>query len=253
MLIVLTMMVVMMMMIQISLSLEEMRPSPESLAAKSIVPMPLSPTPVDSLPEDQRSELSALKAGLRKVKIFTDLVSSSRRSAKKEGDVSMIFDSSPDDEEGNLREEEEEENEEFDSIRKSISYDTIASANHLGEDHSNWFYYKSSFGSSSFPETSSPLPSKRVSIIPWKKRKVNFRSPKSRGEPLLKKAYAEDGGDDIDHDRRQLSSSDSESPSISPVAIDFSLLYNFTDFGKNQVVEIFSEVKQVQFSQRQFC
>lgn len=48
------------------------------------------------------------------------------------------------------------------------------------------------------------------SILPWK-RKLSFRSPRvQRGEPLLNKAYGEDGGDDIDHDRR-LSSSPIES------------------------------------------
>ncbi|KAI3502109.1 hypothetical protein L1887_30140 [Cichorium endivia] len=43
-------------------------------------------------------------------------------------------------------------------------------------------------------------------ILPWKKRKLNLRSPKTKGEPLLKKAYAEEDGDDIDFDRHQLSS-----------------------------------------------
>ena len=63
-----------------------------------------------------------------------------------------------------------------------------------------------SSGSVSEPSVSQ---SSRRSILPWKKRKMNFRSPKAKGEPLLKKAYGEEGGDDIDFDRRQLSSDDS--------------------------------------------
>ena len=35
-----------------------------------------------------------------------------------------------------------------------------------------------------------------------------------KGEPLLKKAYREEGGDDIDFDRRQLSSDESLSPRV---------------------------------------
>ncbi|KAL3679429.1 hypothetical protein R1sor_022385 [Riccia sorocarpa] len=41
------------------------------------------------------------------------------------------------------------------------------------------------------------------SLFPWRKRKLSFRSPRARGEPLLNKAYGEEGGDEIDWDRRQ--------------------------------------------------
>eukprot|EP00250_Pteridium_aquilinum_P019957 c24642_g1_i3 orf=112-2346(-) len=40
------------------------------------------------------------------------------------------------------------------------------------------------------------------SILAWRKRKLNFRSPRRKGVPLLNKDYGEDGGDDIDFDRR---------------------------------------------------
>ena len=50
--------------------------------------------------------------------------------------------------------------------------------------------------------------SPRFRILAWRKRRLSFKSPKVKGEPLLKKDYAEEGGDDIDFDRRQLSSSD---------------------------------------------
>ena len=46
-----------------------------------------------------------------------------------------------------------------------------------------------------------------LSILSWKKRKLSFRSPRRKEEPLLKKAYGENGGDDIDFDRRLSNSS----------------------------------------------
>lgn len=45
-------------------------------------------------------------------------------------------------------------------------------------------------------------PSSVRSILAWRKRNLSFRSPRRRGEPLLNKAYGENGGDDIDFDRR---------------------------------------------------
>ena len=42
-----------------------------------------------------------------------------------------------------------------------------------------------------------------MSMLSWRKRKLSFRSPRSRGEPLLNKAYGEEGGDEIDWHRRQ--------------------------------------------------
>ncbi|KAF3625429.1 putative cytosolic 5'-nucleotidase 3-like [Capsicum annuum] len=53
--------------------------------------------------------------------------------------------------------------------------------------------------------------SSKHSLLSWRKRKLSFKSPKNKGEPLLKKHYGEDGGDDIDFDRRQLYSSDESS------------------------------------------
>nr|GEY48302.1 hypothetical protein [Tanacetum cinerariifolium] len=49
------------------------------------------------------------------------------------------------------------------------------------------------------------------SIFPWRKRKFRFRSFKAKGEPLLKKDVREEGGDDIDFDRRMFTSSDESS------------------------------------------
>ncbi|XP_002968056.2 uncharacterized protein LOC9631142 [Selaginella moellendorffii] len=44
-------------------------------------------------------------------------------------------------------------------------------------------------------------------MLSWRKRKLSFRSPRARrGEPLLNKAYGDNGGDEIDWDRRQAES-----------------------------------------------
>lgn len=52
------------------------------------------------------------------------------------------------------------------------------------------------------------------SLLAWKKRRLSFRSPKERGEPLLNKSYGDDGGDDIDHDRRQSHSPVEQLPAL---------------------------------------
>lgn len=224
-------------MLQLSLSLLELRTTTESTETvqKSIVPIPLLPHSVEA-PSAEKDELSALKAGLRKVKILTEYVSTRKskkacreeegsegRSSARSEDAEYTYpfdtDSLDDFDEGEL-----EDGKEDSSFRKSFSYGTLAYANCAGGysemringENEDWVYYsnrKSDVGrvhvekTSSIPEQSRLLTSKR-SILSWRKRKLSFRSPKAKGEPLLKKAYGEEGGDDIDFDRRQLSSSD---------------------------------------------
>ncbi|KAL6988137.1 hypothetical protein U1Q18_013885, partial [Sarracenia purpurea var. burkii] len=227
----------------ISLNFLELRTGQESadIVQRSVVPVS-SPTPPrsgDPLSID-KDELSALKAGLRKVKIFTEYVS--RRRAKKacheeegsegrcsarseDGDYTYPVDSDSLDE---FDEGESNERKEDSSVRKSFSYGTLAYANCVGgsfysnmrinmEDE-DWMYYsnrKSDVGCTQMEDSAasvsdpSLLQTSKRSILPWRKRKLNFRSPKAKGEPLLKKAYGEEGGDDIDFDRRQLSSDES--------------------------------------------
>lgn len=48
-------------------------------------------------------------------------------------------------------------------------------------------------------------------FLSWRKRKLGFRSTRPKGEPLLKKDCRDEGGDDIDFDRRQVTSSDESS------------------------------------------
>ncbi|XP_031091052.1 uncharacterized protein LOC115996044 [Ipomoea triloba] len=219
----------------VSLSLLELRAAQDSVESlQRPVVSATSPPRLGESSSTEKNELSALKAGLRNVKIFTEYVST--RKAKKpcreddgsdgrcmrsdEGEYAYAFDSESLDE---FEEGEPEDGKEDCAIRKSFSYGTLAYANYAGVSfYSNrrisagdedFVYYsnrRSYVGSQmEDPIASVPVPpvvlqSKR-SILPWRKRKLSFRSPISKGEPLLK-AYGEEGGDDIDYDRRQLSS-----------------------------------------------
>ncbi|XP_060183726.1 uncharacterized protein LOC132613634 [Lycium barbarum] len=193
---------------------------------------PVSPSPAEISSTD-RSELSALKAGLQKVKLFKGLStmrrkkvcheeeSSDGRNSVRSEDTDLGYpvdtDSLGDSEEG-----ESEEVKEDTSLRKSFSYETLAYANHAGgscysntsgsEDEELIYYSHHKSGATGGHNQYSQQSSKHK-ILPWRKRKLSFRSPKTKGkgEPLLKKHYGEEGGDDIDFDRRQLSSSDESS------------------------------------------
>ncbi|KAM6547775.1 hypothetical protein CsatB_019451 [Cannabis sativa] len=224
----------------LTLSLLELRTSHETAepVERSIVPAP-SPTRSVEAVSTEKDELSALKAGLRKVKLFTGYVSSrkakkacreedgseGRGSAKSDGEYNYPFDSDSLDD---FEEGESDEGKEDATVRKSFSYGTLANANYAGvsfyssarmnTEDEDWVYYsnrKSDVGcskvedsSTSVSETPLILGSKR-SLLSWRKRKLSFRSPKAKGEPLLKKGNGEEGGDDIDFDRRQLSSDES--------------------------------------------
>lgn len=226
--------------LRITLALVEQRiaqePVQSVLKPKGLI---ASPLPAGDNSSAEKDELSALKAGLRKVRIFTEYVST--RRAKKvcleeegsdgrysarseEGDYTYPFDTESLDE---LEEGKSDEIKEDPTVRKSFSYGTLASANYAESVYSNmknksededWVYYsnrKSDLGCSKVEDTQASIPEQSVcvnpkrSILPWKKRKMSFRSPKARGEPLLKKDNGEEGGDDIDFDRRQLSSDES--------------------------------------------
>ncbi|KAH8504844.1 hypothetical protein H0E87_012185 [Populus deltoides] len=225
----------------VSLSLLELRTATETSEPlqRAIVPVPSPPQSGEAV-STEKDELSAIKAGLRKVKIFTGYVSTRRAkkacreeegsegrcSARSEdGEDNYPFDSESLDD---LEEGESDEIKEDSTVRKSFSYGTLASANYAGgpfhssttinDEDEDWVYYsnrKSDVGCSHSddytPSVSAPslVQSSKRSILPWRKRKLSFRSPKAKGEPLLKKAYGEEGGDDIDFDRRQLSSDES--------------------------------------------
>ncbi|EOY08523.1 hypothetical protein QUC31_010824 [Theobroma cacao] len=223
----------------ISLSLLELRTAQDTTepVQRALVPV-ASPSQSCETVSMEKDELSAIKAGLRKVKIFTEYVST--RRAKKacredecsegrcsarsdDGEYPLDTDSLDDFDEG-----ESDEVKDDSVVRKSFSYGTLASANYAGgsfyssmrinEEGEDWVYYsnrKSDVGCSNVEDSAasvsepSLLQSSKRSILSWRKRKLSFRSPKAKGEPLLKKAYGEEGGDDIDFDRRQLSSDES--------------------------------------------
>ncbi|KAK1384681.1 C2 NT-type domain-containing protein [Heracleum sosnowskyi] len=223
----------------ISLCILEPRAAQES--AESVrEPIVRSPSPLRSRETfSEKDEVSVLKAGLRKVRIFTEYVST--RKAKKacreedgsegkystrseEGDYTYPFDSDSleEFEEGELDEMKEDS-----TVRNSFNYGTLAYANCAGQtinsstrsncEDEGWIYYsnrKSDLACSNMRDyaasaSETVVHNSKRSILPWRKRKLGFRSPKFKGEPLLKKDYGEEGGDDIDFDRRQFSSDES--------------------------------------------
>ncbi|KAK4799024.1 hypothetical protein SAY86_024389 [Trapa natans] len=223
--------------LSVCLGLMELRTVAEAsdLVQRQVVPI-MSPPQSGEAAHAEKHELSALKAGLQKVKIIKDYVSSrkakqalceERCSGQSEDSESNypIDSDSPDDSD---KDGSSDEGNEHAGARKSLSYGSLAYANCVGGpsysdarlvgECEDWIYYsncQSDVRSLSFEDVSAlaseepQLPSSKFRILSWRKRKLSFRSPKPKGEPLLKRAYEEDGGDDIDFDRRQLSSDES--------------------------------------------
>ncbi|CAK8532873.1 unnamed protein product [Lathyrus sativus] len=226
----------------ISISLMEVRGAQEKTLSvhRSVVPVSSPQAESGDSMITEKEVLSASKGGFWKVKSFTEFVSS-RKSQKPcrgeerstdskcsgSGDVnpSYAVDSGSLDDFGGDPDEGNE-----DSFVGNSGYGTLASANAGGShsyysntkvncDDGDWVYYSyrmpdagpSEMEDSTVSSSESYLSqSIKRSILPWRKRKLSFRSSKGvKGEPLIKKDYAEDGGDDIDFDRRQLSSDES--------------------------------------------
>lgn len=211
-------------------NVEEPPEPPNSMPRSPILLFPRSPC-YGEMFSTEKEDISTLKASPMRVNIFKGLSalrakkaggqedegSDGRSSDRSEGvDYNYPLDSDSDDVlDGG---ESEEANRVWVSgVRKSFSYGTLAYANHAGAStHSNtsssededWIYYRhyQTKGSSLPHHPMQDNPKRR--LLPWRKRKLSFKSPKMKGEPLLKKGYGEEGGDDIDFDRRQLSSSD---------------------------------------------
>ncbi|KAJ0657511.1 putative NT-type C2 domain-containing protein [Helianthus annuus] len=211
--------------LNVSLHLQELRTSHESTeqAQRTVIPLLSSPRNV-------QDESSGFKAGLKKVKLFKTISNnqaktpcreeegSDGKSSVRSYDADYPFDTdSTEPDEVDSEEVKDEES----AVRKSFSYGTLAYANHAGglshfnsgssEDEDLICYRnykeKTDYSSESIIDPAETQILKR-SIFPWRKRKLSFRSPKNKGEPLLKKDSGEEGGDDIDFDRRMLSSSD---------------------------------------------
>ncbi|KAG8645359.1 hypothetical protein MANES_10G059300v8 [Manihot esculenta] len=216
----------------------ELGPNKEPLKVvpRSIRPVSPLPYPEDD-PSQQKYESAGLKAGLRKVRIFRrtkracheEEGNEGKSCVKSEDENNYAFDTYSLDDDA---EAEVEGNDVNSSSRLSFNYETLAHANFTGRSFfsstifdskdESWIYYNngepdmtsSFFGHSSASDYKQSLrQSSKHRILPWRNGKLNFRTskPKVKGEPLLKKDYREDGGDDIDFDRRQLSSSDESS------------------------------------------
>ncbi|KAG9445258.1 hypothetical protein H6P81_016598 [Aristolochia fimbriata] len=199
--------------LHLALSFLELRTAQESpeTVQRAIVAVPLSP-PAGEVISSEKDELSALKAGLRKVKILTEFVST-RRSKKacyeeessegrcsarsEDAEYTYPFDTDSLDE---IDDGELDEGKEDSSFRKSFSYGTLASANCMGGsyfsemkingENEDWIYYsnrKSDVGSVNVEETSSVSEQSRLQaskrgILSWRKRKLSFRQLSSSDE-----------------------------------------------------------------------
>ncbi|KAF2318153.1 hypothetical protein GH714_001379 [Hevea brasiliensis] len=232
----------------ISLRLMELGTDQEPLRAIPRFNQPVSsPSSEDDL-SSQKDEFSGLKAGLRKVRIFRGTKKACHEEEGSEGKSSVRREVAEYKGKSSVRREVAEYNYAFDTYsldddaeaeveesngnsnsRLSFNYETLAYANFNGgslysstiidSKDEGWIYYNNHkpdvvpfcFGHSTATVYEQSLrQSPKHRILPWRKRKLNFRTPKPKvkREPLLKKNYGEDGGDDIDFDRRQLSSSD---------------------------------------------
>lgn len=212
--------------LSLCLSLRLTAQEPIKAQPRSVVPVLLSPNNAEPKEKD---DLSGVRRGLRKVRTFRDHVSSwqskktSREEGSSDGRSESTESSDPFDTDSlNGDSGESEESKEDSSTQNSLSYETLACAkwavvpfysDNMAADESLIYYShrKSDLvcsNTENVAESVSEQSSKRR-ILSWRKRKLSFKSPKiNKGEPLLKKDYAEDGGDDIDFDRRQLSSAD---------------------------------------------
>ncbi|KAM3338534.1 hypothetical protein P3S68_030620 [Capsicum galapagoense] len=188
------------------LNLVELRNTHEASEtfSKFIMSAPVSPNPGKALLTD-RNGGGSLKVGLRKVKFLKAL---SFRRHKKAYHA--------------------EEGSEDTSVQKSFSYEALVYANYVGGS-----FCSNTSGSSSnedlvhyshhisdtkhkYPEdktaaNQSAEQSSKHSLLSWRKRKLSFKYPKTKGEPLLKKHYGADGTNDTGFDRRQLCSSNESS------------------------------------------
>ncbi|XP_015689994.2 uncharacterized protein LOC102703201 [Oryza brachyantha] len=260
--------------LHLTLGMVELRAFQEASDAsqRSAMATPLSPSSGDSVPVG-KDEVSVIRAGLRKVKILTDLVSTRRSKKTSQDDESSEdkcyvnsdgaeypcdIESLDDDLDDTAQQDEVGDS----TVRKSFSYGSLQSVNYVGGlvyahakidgEHEHWVYYSHSKSDAGYHVEEKPsstveetmLPTVKRSILPWRKRKLNLRSLKAKGEPLLKKAYGDEGGDDIDYDRRLLTSSDG-SVSEGSRGEDGSVNGMFSEFGDDNFVVGNWELKEI--------
>ncbi|OEL17334.1 hypothetical protein BAE44_0021645, partial [Dichanthelium oligosanthes] len=220
--------------LHVTLRLAELKVSPQSPGAsqRSVVVAPLSPSSGDSVPSG-KDDVSVIKVGLRNLKILRDLVSTRRfRKTNQDCDGSekyyvhsdgAEFSCDTDSLDDDLDDREQDDDLGGSTVRKSFSYGSLQTMNvgallyapRIDGDDEGWIHYSHRNSDVSYhveqvpsstagEHASIPVRRKR-SILPvrWRKTKL----PKAKGEPLLK-PYGEEGGDDIDYDRRLLTPSD---------------------------------------------
>ncbi|KAL0538671.1 hypothetical protein IC582_022823 [Cucumis melo] len=209
----------------LSLNLLELRTDtkPLGMVQRSIMPVTLSPTSPLAL-STEKDGLAVIRASLDRVKIFRHCVSAGRpKEVFHEEDIATVdrfyikdkdstqsssLDSDSLDDSGN----------EGSCVRQPFGYEKLAHANRLllpwmkndNGDDEYWIYCGNGAGCLEVDSDCSQTMQQNSmrKILSWRKRKLSFKSPKVKGEPLLKKHYGEDGGDDIDFDRRQLSTNE---------------------------------------------
>ncbi|KAF5729385.1 hypothetical protein HS088_TW21G01550 [Tripterygium wilfordii] len=212
--------------------------SPSQVMQRSIVPVPQSPSFPEALSLD-KEQSSIVKAGLTKVKISKHFVSAERSNkawpeeessdgwtSRRSQDLGYNYQSdgySPGDD--SHSQGVSEESKEDSCLPRPVNYEMLAYSNQTGQsfyssinsEEECWIYYSNRELKMQSLHVDNPngsvfdqdtLRSSMRRILAWKKRKLSLKSPKAKVEPLLKKHYGEAGGDDIDFDRRQLSSSD---------------------------------------------
>ncbi|KAL8162056.1 hypothetical protein V2J09_013545 [Rumex salicifolius] len=228
----------------LTLRLTELAPNQEpvkSIQRSLTTPLTAPLSPCFGVPQNvEEEELSPPRKSLKKMKSLTEYISSRGKPEKpctefstgsEDSEYNESFDTDSFDYSDGLFSEENRDD--SDNVpRNSFGYGSLVSANFAGggfdvkrsedDDDDDFVYYrkhKTEIGSlyaDDLPPLSPEVAgqslklSPKLGILTWKKRKLSFRSPKVKvkGEPLLKKEYGERGGDDIDFDRYQLSSSD---------------------------------------------
>ncbi|GAB2277742.1 hypothetical protein Dimus_012445 [Dionaea muscipula] len=259
----------------VSLNLTELR---TGLEAPEAVPRPLISVPLSpcfGAPQTlENDEPSTLKASLRKVNMLTKVISSRKVKSPSPGEFSSdggkcstgtgsedseytypFYVDSFDD----TDEEDSEESSENTDVRKTVSYGTLISANLArgafgsriyGEDGEQLYYSNHKLEVSCEDNAQEPAVeqsarhSPKLGILSWRKKKTTgYKSPKNKGEPLLKKEHSEVGGDDIDFDRRQLDSSDESSFRMPKPKED--LITPVSEFGDDNFVIGSWELKEI--------
>ncbi|KAL9247946.1 hypothetical protein vseg_021318 [Gypsophila vaccaria] len=197
---------------------------------------PLSPCFCGASPSTRKEDDSTFKAKMRKVKSLTNYVSSrkSRKASLGEASSDSKFSTGSDSEYPfDTDSLDDSEVDEYDESRddtndeKPCGYGNLVDVNLAGgalglkvncEDDVLVYYSNKQLDVDTSPSheldtsTSEQVvrQNPRFGILVWRKPRLSFRSPRVKGEPLLKKDNVEEGGDDIDFDRRQLSSDDSK-------------------------------------------